>query len=135
MLRTMLLALTLLASAAWVQAQSQYPQTNPTGTSAASTSGQTTVQGCLQESNGNYTLTSDTGTSYQLSGDTSKLSKHVGHEVEITGATSSGSSAAAPPSSGTNPSASTSTGTSGTSQTLNVDNVKHISKSCKNTSK
>lgn len=136
MARTILLALTLLASAAWLQAQSQYPQNNSgqTGSATSGSSGQTTVQGCLQGSSGNYTLTSDSGTTYQLSGDTSKLDKHVGHEVEITG-TPSGSSSAATPSGGTNPSSSSSTSSSGASQSLNVDNVKHISKTCKNTNK
>src|SRR5215471_9619391 len=136
MARICLLVLTLLVSAAWVQAQSQYPQSNPgqTGTSTSGTSGETTVQGCLQGSSGNYTLTSDTGTTYQLQGDTSKLSKHVGHEVEIKGATSASSSAVTS-SGGTNPSTSTSTSTAGGSQTLNVDKVKHISTTCTKTNK
>ncbi len=133
MARTILLALALLASGAWIQAQAQYGQSSSSqsGTSSSGTSSQTKVQGCLQGSNGNYTLTSDTGTTYQLQGDTAKLSKHVGHEVEITG-TSSGSSAASSPSSGAS---SSSAGTSGASQTLDVSNVKHISKTCSNTSK
>jgi uncharacterized protein DUF5818 len=89
MARTILLALTLLASAAWVQAQSQYPQSSSSQSGTSGNSGQATVQGCLQGSSGNYTLTSDSGTTYQLQGDTSKLDKHVGHEVAITGSTSS----------------------------------------------
>jgi uncharacterized protein DUF5818 len=89
MARTILLALTLLASAAWVQAQSQYPQSSSSQSGSSGNSGQATVQGCLQGSSGSYTLTSDSGTTYQLQGDTSKLDKHVGHEVAITGSTSS----------------------------------------------
>lgn len=125
--KTMMLVLALLMSTAWLTAQ-EYPQTgsNQTGTAA---SGQTTVQGCLQGSNGSYTLTADSGTTYQLQGDTSKLSKHVGHEVQITGSSSgAGSSASA-----MSPKAGTSTG--GSQQTLTVDKLKHISKSCSNTSK
>jgi Protein of unknown function (DUF5818) len=132
MARTILLTVTLLASAAWVQAQSQYPQSSSSQSGTSGNSGQTTVQGCLQGSSGNYTLTSDSGTTYQLQGDTSKLDKHVGHEVAITGSTSS--SSASTPSTGTTPS-STSVGASGSSQTLNVDNVKHISETCSKTSK
>lgn len=117
MAKTFLLALTLLVSAAWVSAQSQYPQTgtSQSGTTAAQ---QTTVKGCLQGSNGNYTLMADKGTTYQLQGDTSKLSAHVGHEIRVTGTTTSASSSP------------TSTQTSGTQQTLTVKSFKHISKSC-----
>ncbi|HEV2398307.1 MAG TPA: hypothetical protein VGS27_15300 [Candidatus Sulfotelmatobacter sp.] len=87
--------------------------------------GQMTVEGCLSGSNGNYTLSDKNGTTYQLTGDTAKLSEHVGHEVKITG--TSGSAAAGS-------SASTgagSTGASGAGQTLEVSSVKHISKTCK----
>src|SRR6185437_12738770 len=76
---------------------------NAQGSSSAS--GQTTVQGCLSGSNGNYTLTQDTtGTTYTLTGDTSQLQQHIGHEVQITGTTgnssSTGTSGSAAPSSG-----------------------------------
>src|SRR5437660_9603353 len=92
MARTFLLAISLLASAAWLQAQSQYPQTG-SSQKGASASGQTTIEGCLQGSDGNYTLTDKSGTTYQLQGDTSKLSAHVGHEVQITGSTTAASAA------------------------------------------
>src|SRR5215813_11018438 len=49
MTRTLLLALSLLVSVAWVQAQAQYPQTGSSQTGATA-SGQTTVEGCLQHS-------------------------------------------------------------------------------------
>ena len=95
-----------------------------TGTSNAN--GQTTVEGCLSGSSGNYTLSAKDGTSYQLTGDTAKLSEHVGHEVKVTGTSSS----AAPNAGGT------ATGTTGqasaSSQTLEVSSVKHISKTCQN---
>jgi hypothetical protein len=120
-----LLVLSLLASTAWVQAQSQYPQASSSQSGAAA-SGQTTVEGCLQGSDGNYTLTDKSGTTYQLQGDTSKLSAHVAHEVQITGSTKSAST-------GTSPT--TDTATSATQQpTLTVKNVKHISKTCKSAS-
>jgi hypothetical protein len=119
MTRTFLLALILLVSAAWVQAQSQYPQTESSQTEATA-SGHTTVEGCLQRSDGNYTLTDKNGTTYQLQGATSKLEEHVGHEVQITGKMAS--EAAGSP---------TGTQTAGTQSPLMVQSVKHISKTCK----
>jgi hypothetical protein len=125
MAKTLMLVLAFLASTAWLTAQ----ESPPTGSKQGGTTDQTTVKGCLQGSNGSYTLTSDSGTTYQLQGDASKLSKHVGHEVQITGAPSG-----ADKSSGAmSPNAGTSAG--GSQQTLTVENLKHISKSCTNTSK
>jgi len=122
------LALSLLIAVAWLQAQNQYPRTGSTQTGTEAT-GQTAVEGCLQSANGNFTLTDKSGTTYNLQGDTSKLTEHVGHEVQITGSTSGSSSASS--SSTTSPS-----GTSGSQQPmLTVDKVKHISKTCKSSSK
>src|SRR2546428_13291904 len=105
--KTLLLALALVFSTAWLQAQDQYPssvssqpsasqsssdQMNSTAT-GANASGQTSVEGCLQGSNGNFILTDNSGTTYQLQGDTSKLNEHVGHEVRITGTTSASAGA------------------------------------------
>ncbi len=86
--------------------------------------GQTSVEGCLQNSNGNYTLTDDSGNTYQLQGDTAKFSEHVGHEVRITG-TTSGATAG---SSGSD----MSSGNSQAQPTLTVQRLKHISKTCNN---
>jgi hypothetical protein len=68
----------------------------------------------------------DNGTTYQLQGNTSKLSAHVGHEVQITGSTSSGSAASSPTSSSQS---------AGTQPTLMVQSFKHIAKTCKSGSK
>lgn len=77
-----------------------------------------TVEGCLSGSNGNFTLTDKTGMSYQLTGDTAKLSEHVGHEVKVTGMSgSSGSETAG--------------GSAGAGQSFQVSSVKHVAKSCK----
>ena len=47
---------------------------------------QQTISGCLNQSGTAYTLTdSQTGTVYQLSGNTRDLSSHLGHEMQITG--------------------------------------------------
>ena len=82
-----------------------------------------TVEGCLSGSSGNFTLTDKNGTAYQLTGDTAKLSEHVGHEVKVTGT----SAAAA-----TGASGSTETSAAGSAgQALQVTSVKHVAKTCK----
>ena len=87
-----------------------------TGTSANS------VEGCLSGSDGNYTLTDQTGASYKLTGDTAKLSEHIGHEVKITGTKSSASATGASDTMGQ---------TGGAQQSIEVTSVKHVSKTCK----
>jgi hypothetical protein len=120
--KALMLALVFLLSGAWLTAQSN-SQTGSKDSGAAS--GQTTIQGCLQESNGTYTLSSDSGMMYQLQGDSAILSKHTGHEVRVTGSTSGAgdSSNAMSPNAGAS-------GSSG--QTLTVTHLKHISKTCTN---
>src|SRR5215469_1898828 len=136
MVKTLLLGLTLLLSAAWVLAQdssqSMPGSSGSSGQSKSSSSGSTSVEGCLGGSSGSYTLTDKSGTTYQLSGDTSKLAEHVGHEVQITGSTSG--SAGSSTSSGAGTSAGAGAPTSGAAaggQMLTVEKVKHISKTCK----
>src|SRR6266567_9588062 len=129
MKKLLLLLSVLVLGAAWVAAQdsSQSPSSQPMGQStAAPAGGETTVTGCLSGSNGSFTLSDKDGNSYQLTGDTAKLSEHVGHEVKITGTAESGSSASG---------GGTATGTSGntTSRTLQVSSVKHMSKTCQGT--
>ena len=152
MAKVWMLAMVLICSAAWLVAQDQSSQSgsnSSTGSSASqsstgsqgstgstsSSSGETSVEGCLQGSSGNYTLTDNSGMTYQLSGDTSKLADHVGHEVKITGTVASGSSAggsSASSGSSTSSSSSPSSSTgSSASQTLTVDKVQHKSKTCK----
>lgn len=87
--------------------------------------GNTSVEGCLSGSEGNYTLTASNGTTYQLGGDTAKLSEHVGHEIKVTG-TMSGTTASAD----SNSSMGQSKGAA--NQTIQVNSFKHISKTCKN---
>jgi hypothetical protein len=129
MSKTLMLVAILLLSAAWVQAQ-QDPQagSSPSGASPTSSgqagSSQTgsassqTVEGCLQGSNGSFTITDKAGTSYQLSGDTSKLTEQVGHEVQIKGSTSGSSAAGAG-------------APAGGQQTLTVESVKQVATTCK----
>jgi ABC-type phosphate transport system substrate-binding protein len=131
----LLLISVLLLGACWAVAQdttnptSPDPsQTSPTSASSSQTgattaSGATAVEGCLSGASGNYTLTDKNGVAYQLTGDTAKLSEHVGHEVKITGTSSSASPGGAGTAAGT---------ANANSPTLEVSSVKHISKTCKN---
>src|SRR5215470_1542025 len=129
-------------------------QTTTTQTTQTSTDSSSSIEGCLNGSAGNYTLTDTSGKSWQLAGDTSKLSDHVGHQVRISGSEASGSaSSSGPGASSANPSGSTSgnasgsvsgnagagstgAGASASSQgTFTVSKVKMISSSCSTTSK
>jgi hypothetical protein len=104
-------------------------QTTTTQTTQTSTDSSTAIEGCLSGSAGNFTLTDQSGKAWQLAGDTSKLTDHVGHQVRIMGSDASGSSGANP-SSGAGSSASSGAGASSTSSTFTVQKVKMISSSC-----
>lgn len=117
-----LLVSILLLGLSWAVAQDTTSPTASGQSSRTSAGGDTTVQGCLSGSAGSYTLTDKHGMSYQLTGDTAKLSEHVGHEVKVTGTTSSADSS---PSAGT-----ASAGSTGSQQTLQITSVKHVSKTC-----
>lgn len=131
MRQILLLVSILLLGLTWAIAQSTPSQTSPSSSgqmSRSSSGGETTVQGCLSGTNGNYTLSDKNGNTYQLTGDTAKLSQHVGHEVKVTGTTGSATG-----STGAEGSAGASAGTAGAAgaqQTLQVTSVKHVSKSC-----
>ena len=127
MRQVLLFVSVLLLGLSWAVAQdntSSSPSSSASSgqTSHTSSSGQMTVEGCLSGSNGNFTLTDKNGMSYQLTGDTAKLSEHVGHEIKVTG--TSGSSTGAESSTGA------ASGTA-SAQSLQVSSVKHISKTCK----
>lgn len=124
MRKLFLLVSVLLLGLSWAVAQdSSATASGSSGqTSRAGAGGQMTVEGCLSGSNGNFTITDKNGTTYQLSGDTAKLSEHVGHEVKVTGTSGSASAGA---------SGSTESSAGGTGQTLQVTSLKHMSKTCK----
>jgi len=116
-MRQLLILSVLLLGVSWAAAQNSPPSAQKGSTTAGAHSH--TVEGCLSSSNGKYTLTDMHGKTYELTGDTSKLAEHVGHEVKITGTESSSN-------------ASPSSTASGSEMALDVSSVKHISKTCKN---
>ena len=125
MARTFLCSL-LLLSTSWMLAQN-YPSSGAASQAGSMSDSKTTVQGCLSGSGGSFNLTDSSGNTYQLAGDTSKLTEHVGHKVEITGTKASAGS----PSGGTATSGGTApSGGAGNQQTLTVSSVKHISETC-----
>lgn len=112
-------------------------QTTTTQTTQTSSDSGNSIEGCLSGSAGNWTLTDQSGKTYQLSGDTSKLSDHVGHQVRLMG-TDNSSSASSSGSSPSSSSASSATGagsSSGSQPTFTVQKVKMISSSCPTGSK
>jgi hypothetical protein len=70
------------------QAQSGSPEQNAPAAKAEST-----IQGCLAASGSSFTLTDKAGKTYQLEGDSSKLTSHVGHELQLTGTEAAGDAA------------------------------------------
>jgi hypothetical protein len=136
MRQLLLLLSVLLLGACWAAAQDSSSQPSPSssspsqsssaGQSSAGGGSETTVQGCLSGSNGSYTISDKNGTTYQLTGDTAKLSEHVGHEVKVTG-TASAAGSTSPSSGGSAAGASSG---SASQQSLQISSVKHVSKTC-----
>jgi Protein of unknown function (DUF5818) len=122
-MRYLLMLSVLLLGASWATAQYDSNQTSQQKSSSAGS--EMTVQGCLSASAGSYTLTDKNGTSYQLTGDSAKLSEHVGHEIKVTG------SAASPSPSTGSAKGSMGQTSSSTQQAIEVSSFKHISKTCK----
>jgi len=103
------------------------------GSSGAQGESHTTLRGCLSSSGGGYTLTDASGTQYQLTGDTSKLSKNVNNEVEVKGsAAGAGASGYGNNSAGSQAGSQTSTGAGASGQMFNVTKVKKLSGTCSN---
>jgi hypothetical protein len=119
----MLMTIALVcASVAFAQGQSTQTSDQSSGTGA----GDSTIQGCLSGSDGNYMLTVDgTGTMYKLSGKESKLKDHVGHEVAVTGQMSAAEGSAA-----SQQDQGQGTSSTGSSSVIQVSEVKMISKHC-----
>jgi hypothetical protein len=132
-MRSILLFSVLLLGASWMAAQTTTTGQGATGQSNGygqtgnthATGTQKTVTGCLSEAGGKYMLTDRKGMTYELMGDSSQLSNHVGHEVKITGTESAADASGAAGSNGMGQ-------TSANGPTIEVSSVKHISKTCKN---
>lgn len=109
-------------------------QTTTTQTTQTSTDSSTSIEGCLSGSAGNFTLTDQSGKTYQLAGDTSKLSDHVGHQVRLMGTDNSSSASGSSSPSSSNPSsgagATGASSSSGAQSTFTVNKVKMISSTC-----
>lgn len=84
MRKTQMLILVLLIAAVGLRAQSGYPGLDK-WVGPEKMSGLATVQGCLQSSGGDYTVTDNNGMIHHLQGNTARLSRYARHEVEITG--------------------------------------------------
>jgi hypothetical protein len=108
-------------------------QTTTTQSTQTSSNSSTSIEGCLSGSAGNWTLTDQSGKTWQLAGDTSKLSDHVGHQVRLMGTDNSSSASGSSSPSSSNPSSSagaTGAGSSGAQSTFTVNKVKMISSTC-----
>jgi hypothetical protein len=167
MSKAVFLMAVLLLSTAWIVAQQAAPDTSSapqtqtapdtsgasqtttttstsqTTTSQSGTSSEanaTTIQGCLGGSTGNFTLTDKSGMTYQLAGNTSDLSKHVGEEVSIRGSQASSASSSASANAGSASGSSSTSPSAGASSsanqpTVNVTDVAKISTTCSSNQK
>ncbi len=93
------------------QQSGQSGAANGTAAPQSSEIRETTIQGCLQGSSGNYTLTDQMGNVHKLQGAEAKLSQHVNQEIEVKGyQTSANNSSANNAPSGSTPSSTSSGG-------------------------
>jgi hypothetical protein len=86
-----------------------------------------TLQGCLMGSAGHYTLTDSSGVQFKLTGNTSRLSSHLEHQIEVKGKTADKDTT------GSASTGSQGTGTAmsgGTPQVFHVSKVTKISDAC-----
>ena len=117
-MKSLVVVFTLLLSAILLAEQdtsNPQPGSNPGDTA---TSPQT-IQGCLKGGGNTFTLTDDSGTTYQVEGDSAKLKKDVGHEVQVVGTVGKASG-------------STSSSSTGdiSQPAIQVAEVKHVATSC-----
>lgn len=71
------------------------PNTQTGSAPQAAPGGNQTIEGCLSGTPGEYILTTKSGQVYALAGDGSLLGDHIGQDVRLTGAQTSGNSAGA----------------------------------------
>lgn len=123
----MLFVVLLFASVAFVVAQ-QNAQPNSSSSSSQTDPRPSTVKGCLAGADGNFTLASQSGTTFQLVGDAAQLSKLAGMEVSVTGMKGSASDISTGQSGYTG--LSTSNPTAGTAPMIRVKHAKKIADTC-----
>jgi hypothetical protein len=126
-----LITAVLLLSFTWVVAQtsgappadnsqsnqptSQQPGTSQTKQPASADQNARTIEGCITSVAGGYTLTDNSGKTYQLAGDTSKLASENGHWDQVTGTEDTSMGAAA---------------SAGAPSTFTVRKIKMVSTTC-----
>ena len=138
MRRMFLLISVLLLSASWAMAQyssgsssteNQSNKNNATqgsesnATRGSSAANKTSLEGCLSDENGKFTLTDQSGTAYELTGRTAALKAHVGHTIRVNGTESM--AGAGKPGAMSNEAAQA-------KPTFKVRSFRHISSTCKN---
>jgi hypothetical protein len=85
-MRSDLVFLKILGAGLWLLAASALGQQNNQNNAARDTSRvPREVQGCLSQSSSNYALETATGVVYQVKGDNSLISPHVGQQVDLVG--------------------------------------------------
>jgi hypothetical protein len=124
-MRKMLLFSLFVLCSPWICAQTGSGQDVVSTTQTGSGGSRTTVSGCLNRSSDHYTLTDNSGTTYQLAGDTANLNEHVGHTIAVTGIKNS----PAPNASG-NPGTTANPGNPGIINTFDVSSVKLLASGC-----
>jgi len=82
--KIMMLTLGLVISAVWSHAQSGNSPSDA-GQNSGKPSSLTTLEGCVQLANNQYTLTDSDRMVHQLAGAANKLGRQVGHWVELSG--------------------------------------------------
>jgi hypothetical protein len=101
-----------------VFAQDSAQAGSSTSSQSNTSASEMTIEGCLSGSAGNFTLTDNAGKTYQLQGDTSKLTDQIGHNVRIKGTQTATASATTPP----GDTASASTGNTGSTASAGAAN-------------
>jgi hypothetical protein len=104
---------------------------------------ETSIEGCLNGSAGSYTLTSSTGSTYQLTGSTDELSQHINQQVRLKGtpitvsasASTSPGGASSSSTQSSSPSSSTPSSSSSSQQSFTVSKVMKISDTCSTSNK
>ena len=86
----------LLLSSLWMFGQDAAQAGSSASAQTNSSASEMTIEGCLAGAAGNFTLNNNAGKSYQLQGDSSKLTDHVGQQVRIKGTETATASATTP---------------------------------------